>query len=207
MDEKNSIEKPGGKIRREISEYTRECLEGCPLVSLSEQASFIQPPSLYQQMEVVLMIDPITGMKAGERYSVENVERAHQFPGFFLDGKYFLGPELLTAVGWLEGKRFIYDNLDATGEPIFPDRAAGDIEDLTLTLVDGTALKLSKLEVNAVADDIHAEHQPPTGFNRKPETVGSLALTRKDRIPLLLSAAVIGFLAGFVITHAQRRRH
>lgn len=31
------------------------------------------------------MIDPATGMKAGERHSVENVERAHQFPGFFLD--------------------------------------------------------------------------------------------------------------------------
>lgn len=69
------------------------------------------------------MIDPTTGMKAGERYSVENVERAHQFPGFFLDGKYYLGPELLTAVGWLEGKRFIYDNLDAAGEPVFPSVA------------------------------------------------------------------------------------
>ncbi|MBK4992196.1 hypothetical protein IAE39_000370 [Pseudomonas sp. S37] len=92
------------------------------------------------------MIDPTTGMKAGERYAVENVERAHQFPGFFLDGKYFLGPELLTAVGWLEGKRFMYDNLDATGEPIFPGRAAGDIEDLTLTLVDGTALTQAPLK-------------------------------------------------------------
>ncbi|MBK4994523.1 hypothetical protein IAE39_002697 [Pseudomonas sp. S37] len=153
------------------------------------------------------MIDPTTGMKAGERYAVENIERAHQFPGFFLDGKYFLGPELLTAVGWLEGKRFIYDNLDATGEPIFPGRAAGNIEDLTLTLVDGTALKLSRLEVSAMADDINAEDQPARGFSRNTETSGSLVLTRKDRIPLLLSAAVIGFLAGFVITHAQRRRH
>lgn len=152
------------------------------------------------------MIDPKTGMKAGERYAVENVERAHQFPGFFLDGKYFLGPELLTAVGWLEGKRFIYDNLDAAGEPIFPDRVAGDIEELTLTLVDGTALKLSARQVSAMADDIPAEIQPPTGFNRASDTESSLGLTRKDRIPLLLSAAVIGLLAGFVITHAQRRR-
>lgn len=151
------------------------------------------------------MIDPTTGMKAGERYAVENIERAHQFPGFFLDGKYFLGPELLTAVGWLEGKRFIYDNLDATGEPIFPGRAAGNIEDLTLTLVDGTALKLSRLQVS-MADDIDAEDQPACGFNRNPETLGGLVLTRKNRIPLLLSAAVIGFFAGFVITHAQRRR-
>ena len=53
------------------------------------------------------MIDKATGMKPGERYRVENVERAHQFAGFFLDGKYYLGPELLTAVGWLDGQRFI----------------------------------------------------------------------------------------------------
>ncbi len=56
------------------------------------------------------MIDQATGMKPGERYCVENIERAHQFPGFFQDGKYYLGPELLTAVGWLEGTRFIYDS-------------------------------------------------------------------------------------------------
>lgn len=171
------------------------------------------------------MIDPITGMKAGERYSVENVERAHQFPGFFLDGKYYLGPELLTAVGWLEGKRFIYDNLDAAGEPIFPGRAAGDIEDLTLTLVDGTVLKLSRVHVSAMPDDINAEEQPARepALSRNPGTakssepllsapgirrnMGGLVITPKDRIPLLLSAAVIGFLVGFVITHAQRRRH
>ena len=171
------------------------------------------------------MIDPTTGMKAGERYCVENVERAHQFPGFFLDGKYYLGPELLTAVGWLEGKRFIYDNMDAAGEPVFPGRAAGDIEDLTLTLVDGTPLKLSRLEVIARADDTDAEDLSSVdgAFSRDPATSKSsesllapprvrrsmdgLAITRKDRIPLLLSAAVIGFLAGFVITQAQRRRH
>ncbi len=106
------------------------------------------------------MIDPTTGMKAGERYSVENVERAHQFPGFFLDGKYYLGPELLTAVGWLEGKRFIYDNLDAAGEPVFPGRAAGDIENLTLTLVDGTALKLNQLDVSATAEEVEPSLSP-----------------------------------------------
>lgn len=171
------------------------------------------------------MIDPTTGMKAGERYCVENVERAHPFTGFFLDGKYYLGPELLTAVGWLEGKRFIYDNLDAAGEPIFPGRAAGDIEDLTLTLVDGTALKLSRLDVSAMSDDIDADDQPvrEPALSGDPGTVktsepllstpgtrrnmGGLRITREDRIPLLLSAAVIGLLAGFVITHAQRRRH
>ena len=92
------------------------------------------------------MIDQATGMKSGERYRVENVERAHQFPGFFQDGKYYLGPELLTAVGWLEGTRFIYDSLDAEGEPVFPNREAGTVEGLTLTLVDGTSLELSRIE-------------------------------------------------------------
>ncbi|HEN8712456.1 TPA: SDR family oxidoreductase [Pseudomonas putida] len=91
------------------------------------------------------MIDQATGMKPGERYCVENVERAHQFPGFFQDGKYYLGPELLTAVGWLEGTKFIYDSLDAQGEPAFPERVAGTIEGMKLVLVDGTALQLSKI--------------------------------------------------------------
>lgn len=94
------------------------------------------------------MIDQATGMKPGERYRVENVERAHQFPGFFQDGKYYLGPELLTAVGWLEGTQFIYDSLDAEGEPVFPNREAGIIEGLTLTLVDGTALGLCRVEAS-----------------------------------------------------------
>ncbi|MDD2004082.1 SDR family oxidoreductase [Pseudomonas putida] len=94
------------------------------------------------------MIDQATGMKLGERYRVENVERAHQFPGFFQDGKYYLGPELLTAVGWLEGTRFIYDSLDAEGEPVFPNREAGTVEGLTLTLIDGTSLELSRIEAS-----------------------------------------------------------
>lgn len=170
------------------------------------------------------MIDPTTGMKAGERYAVENVERAHQFPGFFLDGKYYLGPELLTAVGWLEGDRFIYDNLDAAGEPVFPDRVAGHIRDLTLTLVDETVLKLSRLEVSAEVDHVQAADQSPAdaALRRGPDRVqpsedllappsarqsmGAVGLTQKDTVPLMLSAAVIGFLTGLVITHAQRRR-
>lgn len=170
------------------------------------------------------MIDPTTGMKAGERYSVGNVERAHQFPGFFLDGKYYLGPELLTAVGWLEGTRFIYDNLDAAGEPVFPDRVAGDINNLTLTLVDGTTLKLARMEVSAPTEGIEvARHAHTGGATRNtasaptpsehPPTSASgqlgmegVGITRKDTVPLLLSAAVMGLLAGLLITHAQRRR-
>ncbi len=96
------------------------------------------------------MIDQATGMKSGERYRVKNVERAHQFPGFFQDGKYYLGPELLTAVGWLEGTRFIYDSLDAEGEPVFPNREAGTVEGLTLTLVDGTALELFPVDAGEI---------------------------------------------------------
>ncbi|WP_026067357.1 SDR family oxidoreductase [Pseudomonas fluorescens] len=98
------------------------------------------------------MIDSATGMRPGERYAVENQERTKNFGGFFLDGKYYLGPELMTAVGWLEGQTFIYDELDATGEPVFPDRVAGTVEDLTLVLHDGARLKLHPVPVHAPQD-------------------------------------------------------
>lgn len=91
------------------------------------------------------MISPATGMRAGECYGVESVERAPHFPGFFLDGKYYLGPELNTAVGWLEGQQFLYDQLDPEGEPVYPDRVAGTIEDLTLIMADGVRLKLTPM--------------------------------------------------------------
>jgi len=147
------------------------------------------------------MIDPATGMKAGECYGVENVERAHPFTGFFLDGKYYLGPELLTAVGWLEGKRFIYDHLDAAGEPVFPDRVAGEIDDLKLTLPDGTGLKLSTMQVSAMVDEREA-----IGLATAQHGLEAIGITRTDRIPLLLSAAVVGFVAGFIITRGRQRR-
>ncbi|WP_050577226.1 hypothetical protein [Pseudomonas cremoricolorata] len=101
------------------------------------------------------LIDPATGMKPGERYQIEQREGAHAFDGFFLDGKYFLEADLLTAVGWLEGQRFIYDRVQASGEPEFAERHAGDISELRLTLVDGTLLKLTPLEVEVAvkADD------------------------------------------------------
>ncbi|WP_431145396.1 SDR family oxidoreductase [Pseudomonas alvandae] len=92
------------------------------------------------------MISPATGMRTGERYAVESVERAPHFPGFLLDGKYYLGPELNTAVGWLEGQTFIYDQLDPEGEPVYPNRVAGTIEDLTLVMADGVRLKLTPLQ-------------------------------------------------------------
>lgn len=91
------------------------------------------------------MIAPETGMKPGERYRIDSVERAPQFPGFFLDGKYYLGPELQTAVGWLEGQTFLYDMLDPNGEPIYPDRVVGTIEALTLVMADGLRLAIERM--------------------------------------------------------------
>ncbi|WP_397453173.1 SDR family oxidoreductase [Pseudomonas sp. NA-150] len=99
------------------------------------------------------MISSATGMKAGERYAVESSGHSRDFSGFFLDGKYYLGPELLTSVGWLEGQEFYYDELDAVGDPAFPGRIAGTIEDLTLTLVDGASLKLKKVVFHAPDDE------------------------------------------------------
>jgi len=171
------------------------------------------------------MIDQTTGMKPGERYSVENVERAHQFPGFFLDGKYYLGPELLTAVGWLEGTTFIYDSLDAQGEPVFPDRVAGTLEGLKLMLIDGTALALSRIEASSIlasATDEFEQDPPPAEPSRPAPIKGPLhgkvvditgassgigrAEKRKDNTPLLVSAAVLGLIAGLIITRTHRRR-
>lgn len=95
------------------------------------------------------MIAPQTGMKPGQRYRIESVERAPQFSGFFLDGKYYLGPELQTAVGWLEGQTFFYDQLDPTGEPVYPDRIAGTIEGLTLLMPDGLRLEIEEAPYQA----------------------------------------------------------
>ena len=145
------------------------------------------------------MIDPSTGMKPGERYSVQSVERGHQFPGFFLDGKYYLGPELLTAVGWLEGQQFIYDNLDPSGEPVFPERIAGIIENLTLTLMDGTPLALSSIDEAAFGDQpaAAAEEYLPEGSRPAASGRGSMLLA--------LSAAML--LGGYVgVVLGSRRR-
>jgi len=110
------------------------------------------------------MIDSATGMKPGERYAVHNLERTHNFGGFFLDGKYYLSPELMTAVGWLDGQTFFYDELDAAGEPVFPDRVAGIVDDLTLVLNDGARLKLHELPVQVQAAEDRPE-APPANAN------------------------------------------
>lgn len=94
-----------------------------------------------------------TGMKAGERYIIENVDGAPEFTGFFLDGKYFLHPELLTAVGWMDGDQFMLDQVNSVGESAFPGGLAGTIIDLTLKLKDGTTLALAEIEVSAQVID------------------------------------------------------
>lgn len=94
-----------------------------------------------------------TGMKAGERYIIENVDGAPEFTGFFLDGKYFLHPELLTAVGWMDGDQFMVDQVNSVGESAFPGGLAGTIIDMNLHLEDGTTLTLAEVEVSAQVDD------------------------------------------------------
>ncbi|AZF15197.1 Oxidoreductase [Pseudomonas sp. R3-18-08] len=141
------------------------------------------------------MIDSATGMKPGERYLIESQERTHHFPGFFLDGKYYLGPELMTAVGWLEGQKFLYDELDALGDPVFPERVAGVIEDLTLTLNDGARLKLKEVRFHAPLE------QPDPESTSKIEGVWRDA--KKNR-PLLIAGVTA--LAFGVIAFALARQ-
>lgn len=152
------------------------------------------------------MIDQATGMKRGERYCVENVERAHQFPGFFQDGKYYLGPELLTAVGWLEGTRFIYDSLDAEGEPVFADRVAGTIEGLALKLVDGTAVQLTPMQDSATFAPVPQAMPPAVAVPDPQPPVNAVGKRLNNGYVILAAAALLGFVAGFLITEAQRKR-
>ncbi|QXI18649.1 SDR family oxidoreductase [Pseudomonas hamedanensis] len=126
------------------------------------------------------MIAPATGMKPGTCYAIESVERAPQFPGFFLDGKYYLGPELQTAVGWLEGQDFIYDQLDPTGEPIYPDRRVGQIQNLALTLGDGQRLALNEIPYPTTAEPEaaapHSRDDLPPNQQRKTRLSGKLVV-------------------------------
>ncbi|AZF36476.1 Oxidoreductase [Pseudomonas sp. R4-39-08] len=143
------------------------------------------------------MIDSATGMKPGERYSIESQERTHHFPGFFLDGKYYLGPELMTAVGWLEGQKFLYDELDALGDPVFPERVAGVIEDLTLTLNDGARLKLKEVRFHAPLE------QPDPKSTRKIE--GGWRDAKKNR-PLLIAGLTALAFGGIAFALARQKR-
>lgn len=171
------------------------------------------------------MIDTATGMKPGERYSVGNIEREHPFSGFFLDGKYYLGPELLTAVGWLEGQRFIYDQLDPAGEPVYPDRVAGTITALTLTLVDGASLQLAPIAADSFveragpADPQEAEQADPVDSeeplpepepepeNRDDATAQTAdAAQSRHRAKRILALAAIAILSTCVVALLRRER-
>lgn len=103
----------------------------------------------------------LSGMKPGERYNIEHQVDGPHFPGFFLDEKYYLSPDLLTAVGWLEDQQFLYDALDGNGEPLFPERRVGFIEDLMLTLHDGSQLRIAVLPVHLDADEAHESQAAP----------------------------------------------
>jgi hypothetical protein len=138
------------------------------------------------------MIAPATGMKPGERYSIESVERAPQFPGFFLDGKYYLGPELQTAVGWLEGQSFLYDQLDPSGEPVYPGRVVGTITGLTLELADGLRLGIEAVPY----EDSTVTPPRPLG-----ETIASIPPTARPqrlRPPIQPSALLVAGAATLV---------
>ena len=159
------------------------------------------------------MIDPATGMKAGERYIVENLERTRHFPGFFLDGKYYLGPELMTAIGWLEGQQFFYDELDPTGEPVFPNRLAGTIENLPLILADGAQLPLNEMPYKAERDStgssISLSPSSPghalTPSRDQPRIEGGRR-SGKPPYPILLAAGaalIVGILLG--VKQSNRR--
>jgi len=152
------------------------------------------------------MIDSATGMKHGERYAVESLERAHQFQGFFLDGKYYLDPELLTAVGWLEGQRFFYDDLDAAGSPVFPDGVAGSIEDLTLKMADGTSLPLTKIHVTVANEAANEDHAAQPASPRVPSEAKSRwhDATPRHRLLVLTVAMVMGgYVAGLLGARAR----
>jgi len=143
------------------------------------------------------MIDPATGMRPGERYHVESLERTPHFPGFFLDGKYYLGPELQTAVGWLEGRQFLYDQLDPTGEPVYPGRVVGTIENLTLTLSDGARLALNNVPYDAqqylptqMTDDILGNAGSPSYFSASGKPIRPSALLVVG-VALLVSGSLL----------------
>lgn len=150
------------------------------------------------------MINAATGMRAGERYTVECQDNAHQFPGFFLDGKYYLSPELLTAVGWLEGQQFIYDQLDATGAPVFVNGIAGTIEGLTLTLVEGAALKLHEQAVMSEPgpedEPLHSDGQGERAVARAPQHLPPRVIWAA-----MGAAFIVGTAVAHLLTGAHRR--
>lgn len=141
-----------------------------------------------------------TGMKTGERYIIENVDGAPEFRGFFLDGKYFLHPELLTAVGWMDGDQFMLDQVSSVGESAFPGGLAGTIIDLTLKLKDGSTLTLAEIEVSAQVND--PADQPLDQANQR------LAIQNPAQAFLIATTAamvVVGYIVGRLLETRRGR--
>jgi hypothetical protein len=153
------------------------------------------------------MIAPETGMKPGERYRIESVERAPQFPGFFLDGKYYLGPELQTAVGWLEGQNFLYDQLDPNGEPVYPDRIVGTITSLSLELTDGLRLSVEEVpyQEESVAP-LRTLDEMPTQTRAMPLPQWRTHGTPQPMRPSALLVAGAALLVGICLLSINRAR-
>lgn len=143
------------------------------------------------------MINPSTGMRIGERYAIESSENPHLFSGFFLDGKYYLHPDLLTAVSWLEGQRFIYDELDSLGEPVYPEKMVGTIDDLSLTMEDGGVLKLIAIEFAAKPADTSEEFCDPAEPSRS---------TISTTTPVMLAATAATLILGYGIGRLLTKR-
>lgn len=86
------------------------------------------------------MLDESTGMQAGQRYRIESPLDDLFIDGFFLDGKFFDSDHHKTPIGWLEANTFIFNTVNGNGTPKYPNRVAGEIHNLVLTLSDGKTL-------------------------------------------------------------------
>ncbi len=90
------------------------------------------------------MIAPQTGMKPGQRYRIESVERAPQFSGFFLDGRYYLGLNCRPPSAGLKGKCFSTTSSTLPVSRFIRAGIAGTIEGLTLVMPDGLRLEIEE---------------------------------------------------------------
>ena len=92
------------------------------------------------------MLEASTGMKPGLRYCLENPANGVVFDGFFQDGQYFDSKHHRVPIGWLEGNNFIYNEVDGNGNPRFPNRLAGVLKNLVLTMYDGTTIQTREVQ-------------------------------------------------------------
>lgn len=88
------------------------------------------------------MLVKSTGMEMDQRYKIESPCSERLFKGFFLNGQFFDGDHHRGPVGWLEENTFIFNAVDGSGVHKYPNRVAGEIHDLVLTLANGTSLRI-----------------------------------------------------------------